>query len=42
MPEDDLLASTKKGKNVLNVDSPDEAREVVSAADDGSAVLAEP
>ncbi|BCJ90488.1 DNA topoisomerase 4 subunit A [Terrihabitans soli] len=39
VPEDDLLASTKKGRNVLNVDSPDEARVAVPAEGDHVAVI---
>lgn len=39
--EDDLLASTKKGRNVLNVDSPAEARVAVPAEGDHVAVVGE-
>jgi topoisomerase-4 subunit A len=39
VPEDDLLAATKKGRNVLNVDSPDEARVAVPVEGDHVAVI---
>jgi topoisomerase-4 subunit A len=39
--EDDLLASTKKGRNVLNVDPPAEARVAVPAEGDHVAVVGE-
>ncbi len=41
VPEDDLLASTKKGRNVLNVDGPDEARISVPVDGDHVAVIGE-
>ncbi len=41
VPEDDLLASTKKGRNVLNVDMPDEARIAVPVEGDHVATVGE-
>ncbi len=41
VPEDDTVASTRKGKQVLNITEPDEARVVVPAAGDHVAVLGE-
>jgi topoisomerase-4 subunit A len=39
VPEDDMLAATKKGRNILNVDTPAEARVVVPAEGDHVAVV---
>ena len=41
VPEDDLLASTRKGRNVLNVDLPTEARIAVPVDGDHVAVIGE-
>jgi topoisomerase-4 subunit A len=41
VPEDDLLASTKKGRNVLNVDMPEEARIAVPVDGDHVATVGE-
>ncbi len=41
VPEDDTVASTRKGKQVLNITDPDEARLVVPASGDHVAVLGE-
>jgi topoisomerase-4 subunit A len=41
VPEDEVVASTRKGKQVLNVTAPDEARVCVPAAGDMVAVVGE-
>ncbi|WP_413993467.1 DNA topoisomerase IV subunit A [Labrys okinawensis] len=41
VPEDDILANTRKGKSVLNVDAPAEAKVIVPAAGDMVAVIGE-
>ena len=41
VPEDDILATTRKGKSVLNVDTPAEGRAIVPVAGDMVAVIGE-
>jgi topoisomerase-4 subunit A len=41
VPEDECVANTRKGKQVLNVDAPDEARAVVPVAGEQVAVVGE-